>query len=310
MKRNGLQLKHVEAFRAVIAGGSASEGARLLGMSQPAVSKIIAQAEELSGLKLFDRRLGRLIPTPLAFRLYNETDVLFSTIDNIDQIVERVIRSEVQPIALGALPLIAVTLLPRVLPSWQQESGRALFVRTYDTPNLLNLLSAQRLDLGIAVTTPPGHGLDSMRLVRSPLYCAVPRDHPLAGRSVIHARDLDGVNYVSLSRGESAQAEIDRMFLTEKSRPVEKMQLPLMSAAVKMVEQGVGLTFVDAFAMSAADRLRLVFRRFEPVMYFEYLVIWARAKEADFDRVGLIEKLNASAEETLKEADRLVQELD
>jgi len=306
MKRNKLQLKHVEAFRAVISGGSASEGARILGLSQPAVSKIIAQAEELSGITFFERRQGRLIPTQLAFKLFHETNALFSTIDNIDQIVARVINKEVLPIALGSVPLIAVTLLPKVLPKWQKETGRALLVHTYDTPNLLNVLSAQRLEFGITVAIQQSHGLESTKLIRSPLYCAIPVNHPLSAKPVIRAHDLDGVNYVSLSRGESVQAAIDRAFMMENSRPNEVMQLPLMSAAVRMVEEEVGLTLVDAFAMHTANRDRLVFRRFEPALSFEYFAIWAKNKEADFDRTGLISMLARTAQSMQAEADSLV----
>lgn len=306
MKRGRLQLKHVAAFRAVITGGSASEAARALGISQPAVSKIIAQAEDYAGIRLFDRRLGRLIPTPLAFKLYNETNVLFSTIDHIDQIVARVIKNEVQPIALGSVPLIAVTLLPKVLPAWRRRIGRSIFIHTYDTPNLLNVLSAQRLEIGVAVGGQQSHGLETATIMRSPIYCAVPRDHALAQLQVIRARDLDGVDYVSLSRSEGVQAGIDRVFLAENVRLNEVMQAPLMAAAVRMAEESVGITLVDVLAMDVARRDQLVFRRFEPAIYFEYFAVWPKDREADFDRAELVGLLRKAAETMLGEAERLV----
>ncbi|KXU93972.1 hypothetical protein CR51_28275 [Caballeronia megalochromosomata] len=309
MKRGQLQLKHVAAFRAVITGGSASEAARALGLSQPAVSKIIAQAEDYAGIQLFDRRLGRLIPTPLAFKLYNETNVLFSTIDHIDQIVSRVINSEVQPIALGSVPLLAVSLLPKVLPDWQRRTGRSILIHTYDTPNLLNVLSAQRLEIGIAVGGRQSHGLETAALIRSPVYCAVPKDHALAQRPVICARDLDGVDYVSLSRIESVQAGIDRMFLVENVRPNEVMQAPLMAAAIRMAEEGVGVTLADVFAMDVAWRNRLVYRRFEPAVFFDYFAVWPKNREADFDRDELIALLRQAAQNMLDQAEILVDTL-
>ncbi|MDR5835848.1 LysR family transcriptional regulator [Caballeronia sp. LZ034LL] len=306
MKRGQLQLKHVAAFRAVITGGSASAAARALGLSQPAVSKIVAQAEDYAGIRLFDRQLGRLIPTPLAYQLYNETNVLFSTIDHIDQIVSRVINSEVQPIALGSVPLIAVSLLPKVLPDWQRRTGRSILIYTYDTPNLLNVLATRRLEIGVAVGGQPSHGLETAALIRSPIYCAVPKDHPLAQRPLIRASDLDGVDYVSLSRVESAQAGIDRMFLVENARPNEVMQAPLMAAAIRMAEEGVGVTLTDVFGMDVARRDRLVYRRFEPAIFFDYFAVWPKDREADFDRDELIALLRQAARGMLEDAERLV----
>lgn len=306
MRRDGLQFKHIEVFRAVIAGGSASEAARLLGLSQPAVSKIIAQAELHAGISLFERRQGRLVPTPLALTLYSETNVLFSTLENIDRIVARVIKSEIQPIAFGAVPLLATTLLPRVLPDWRARSGRVLSLYTYDAPSLLSLLAAQRLEFAITVVMQHMQGLASSQIIRSPVYCALPRDHRLAGKPVIHACDLDGESYIGLSRHEGIQSGIDRVFIAENVRPDEVMQVPLMAAAVRMAEEGAGIALVDLFGMHVARSDRLVFRRFEPAVHFEYCAVWPENRDADFDRTQLIAILRRSARQMLEQAEGMV----
>lgn len=220
----------------------------------------------------------------------------------------RVIKSEVQPIALGSVPLIAVTLLPKVLPAWRRRIERSIFIHTYDTSNLLNVLSAQRLEIGVAVGSQQSHGLETATIMRSPIYCELPRGHTLSERRVIRASDLDGVDYVSLSRSEGVQAGIDRVFLAEIVRPNEVMQAPLMAAAVRMAEEGVGMTLVDVLAMDVARRDQLIFRRFEPTIYFEYFAVWPRDREADFDRTELVGLLRKAAETMLEEAERLVDD--
>jgi DNA-binding transcriptional LysR family regulator len=59
-----INLRQVEAFKAVIEYGTVSRAAEMLNVSQPAMSKLIAHLEEDTGLRLFDRLKGRLAPDP------------------------------------------------------------------------------------------------------------------------------------------------------------------------------------------------------------------------------------------------------
>ncbi|MCG8542959.1 MAG: LysR family transcriptional regulator, partial [Alphaproteobacteria bacterium] len=61
-----LNLRQLEVFHAVITMGSATEAAKLLNTTQPAVSKMIANTEEIIGFDLFKRVNRRLMPTPEA----------------------------------------------------------------------------------------------------------------------------------------------------------------------------------------------------------------------------------------------------
>src|SRR3546814_16949042 len=58
----------MEAFNAVMEAGSVSAAARCLGVSQPAVSRLLKQFEEELGFALFHRAKGKLMPTPEAHR--------------------------------------------------------------------------------------------------------------------------------------------------------------------------------------------------------------------------------------------------
>ncbi|WP_233472489.1 LysR family transcriptional regulator [Cupriavidus respiraculi] len=58
--------RQIEIFRMVMRLGSAKRAAAALHISQPAVTQLLVQFETRSGLKLFDRLKGRLVPTPEA----------------------------------------------------------------------------------------------------------------------------------------------------------------------------------------------------------------------------------------------------
>lgn len=69
-----MKLKHIEAFHAVMVAGSVSGAARLLNVTQPAVTTTLQHAEMQLGFPLFKRKKHRLIPTREARELYPEIE--------------------------------------------------------------------------------------------------------------------------------------------------------------------------------------------------------------------------------------------
>ena len=72
-----LTFRQIEAFRALVEGGTVTRAAELLHISQPAVSKQLANLEEDCGVALFDRTKGRLVLTDAGIRLYDEVSKIF-----------------------------------------------------------------------------------------------------------------------------------------------------------------------------------------------------------------------------------------
>jgi DNA-binding transcriptional LysR family regulator len=75
--RNSPNLRHIEAFRAVMLTGTVMAAASLMNLTQPAVSRTIALLEIQLGFKLFERRGRRLFPTTEAQTLYREVEKLY-----------------------------------------------------------------------------------------------------------------------------------------------------------------------------------------------------------------------------------------
>ena len=76
-------LRELEVFRATISAGSATSAAQRLGISQPSVSRALAQIEQRVGMILFLRQNGRLVPTAEALALNNELEDVFESLDRV-----------------------------------------------------------------------------------------------------------------------------------------------------------------------------------------------------------------------------------
>ena len=107
-----ISLRHIEVFRAIMQAGSVTGAARLLFTSQPTVSRELARLETLSGLRLFDREGGRLLPTAQALLLLEEVERAYVGLERINSVAQSIRRFEHGQLSLSCLPLFSQTLLP------------------------------------------------------------------------------------------------------------------------------------------------------------------------------------------------------
>ena len=76
-------LRELEVFRATVFSSSATAAAERLGISQPSVSRILANIEQRMGMILFLRQNGRLVPTAEAFALNDELETVFEGLERV-----------------------------------------------------------------------------------------------------------------------------------------------------------------------------------------------------------------------------------
>ena len=82
-----LRFRQLQAFHAIVELGTVTKAAIHLGISQPGISNLIAQLERQTKLSLFERRSGRLVPTPEADILFREVDTVVRGLDHVQQAV-------------------------------------------------------------------------------------------------------------------------------------------------------------------------------------------------------------------------------
>ena len=78
-----MRLRHIEVFNAVMQTGSVSAAARLINVTQPAVSRTLQHAELQLGFALFERARGRLTPTNEAMALFPHVEKLYEQLDEV-----------------------------------------------------------------------------------------------------------------------------------------------------------------------------------------------------------------------------------
>src|SRR4051794_10160810 len=92
--------------------GSTKAAAHLLGVSQPAISRLIDQLETSLAIDLFDRSKGRLIPTPEALLLHEEVQRTFVSVDKIREIAKDIHMANAGKLTIGVLPALSLRFVP------------------------------------------------------------------------------------------------------------------------------------------------------------------------------------------------------
>ena len=128
-----MRLKHIEVFNAIMLTGSVSGAARLLHVTQPAVTQALQHAEIQLRYELFTRQRNRLVPTREAVALYPEVQRLMSQLESVRRLSVALGNGEGNQFRILIVPSLAVRALPDALKIFRRRHAELpVSIRTLD----------------------------------------------------------------------------------------------------------------------------------------------------------------------------------
>jgi DNA-binding transcriptional LysR family regulator len=179
-----LDLAELRAFCAAVDLGSLGRAARLLRVSQPALSKRMRTMEAVVGTPLVERSSRGISPTPAGTKLYVEARKLLLQAEAVDDLV-RGLSGEERPVRLAASHTIAEFVLPGPLVDFERQRERHLSVELMVANSVVvrELVRDGRADFGIAAVDRVAQGvapLTETPFCSDEVIVAVPVGHPWA----------------------------------------------------------------------------------------------------------------------------------
>ncbi|MEA2458640.1 MAG: hypothetical protein QOC95_1612 [Thermoleophilaceae bacterium] len=189
-----LDIAELRAFCAAIDLGSLGRAARLLRVSQPALSKRMRAMEAVVGTQLVERSPRGISPTPAGTRLYVEARKLLVQAEAVDDLV-RGLSGEEAPVRLAASHTIAEFVLPGPLVDFERQRDRHLSVELMVANSVVvrELVRDGRADFGIAAVDRVAEGvapLSETPFCSDEVIVAVPVAHPWAGAAEVEMDDF------------------------------------------------------------------------------------------------------------------------
>jgi DNA-binding transcriptional LysR family regulator len=241
-----LNLRQIEVFRAIMLSGSISGASKLLYVSQPAVSRLIAYTEQRLGLLLFERIKGRLYPTPEARRLFEEVGTLYQSVQRVNEVAENLAQNRVGQLRISCSPNIGQSLMPHAVARFTQLFPEVRVVLHTHIPHvMLQSLLTQQVELGVAFMPMPHPSLAMQPLYENRIVAVLPREHRLAGREQISSRDLEGEPFIGYGSDIPFGQLVQRIFGSEENQPTPRVEVQQAHVACAMVQAGVGVALVD-----------------------------------------------------------------
>jgi DNA-binding transcriptional LysR family regulator len=274
--RRPLNLRQIEVFRAIMVAGSVSAAGRMLHVSQPAISRVLALTESRLGFKLFERQRTRLSPTAEARRLFAEVEGLYRGVQRVNDLASNLARAGAGQLRIVCSATYRERLVPMALGRFMARNpGVQLSCRVVTYDELTARFLTGDADIGIAMEAPPHANLEAVELGRDELVCLMPGDHPLAARDVVQVEDLRSAPWI----GYPAAAPLGRRVASLLGAEVAaSAQIEVHSpvTAISFAQQGLGAAIVVGWSVPAALAPGMVVRPIAPATHVGIWGVYSR----------------------------------
>jgi len=297
-----LNLRQVEAFKAVIECGTVSRAAEVMSVSQPAMSKLIAHLEEDTGLSLFDRVKGRLVVTRRGMRLYEEIERIFAGVRQVENAVEAIRRDEQSRLLIGVMPALSGSFIQQATTRFlASQPGVQCSVQSRSSQWIADGLVTHKLDVGLIIAPIDHPYIVAEPLLVHPVVCILPPNHPLARKKVIRPADLAGVPFVSFDPESHTSRRVGQVLEAHGVSPEIAMIVNVSPTLCEFVAAGVGVSLVHPLIVGGL-RDRIAIRRFKPDVQLDFQLCRIR----DSRNARLVDAFLAGAREAAANISRAI----
>ena len=264
----------MEAFQAVMEAGSVSAAARYLGVSQPAVSRLLKQFEEELGFSLFHRAKGKLTPTPEAHRLAIDVGQALDGIDRVRRSAEDVRRHGTGRLRIGVTPMLYEAVLHRLLDGFLREHPHlVLTMETGLTEMMIDWLLRDQVELAFASLLESHPGIDAIALIETHSVVLMPPDHALTAKRAVGVEDLAEVPLITMTRRYPSRHRIEQMFRRAGVPMRLRAETNLSGTICDLVRLGQGVAILNALSWGGAGSGDLEARPLTPRLVNRYGVL-------------------------------------
>lgn len=288
-----MDVRLLEAFRAVVDHRSVTAAAGAMGVTQPAVSTQIARLEETIGFALFERIGGRLKPTPEGLLFYAEAMRVLGEHDRLQAATAQIREGQAGRLIIASHPWAAISLLPRLVSDFLRDRpGVAVRLISRHSDVVSQLLPSESFDIGIA-ELPIDEA--SVKVARHQMRCVaiLPPRHPLAQRKLLTPQLLSGLPMVAPARALQLPPRLTAAFAAAGAQLNAVVEAEFLATLCGLVAAGTGWALVDPLSAESFSHLGLVARPFEPAILYEIGIFHRRDREPSTLALAFLELLEA-----------------
>ena len=270
-----MELRVLRYYLTVAREENITRAADMLHITQPTLSRQMAELEEELNTRLFERTNRKIVLTESGMLLRRRAEELISLADKVQQEFQSGGDELTGLISIGSGVTAAVSAcLPRLLQDYAQKYPQVRFeLHTGTAAGIKDLLDKGLLDIGILMEPIEVEKYDFVRLpVKEVWGILMPADDPLAQKTAIAPGDLQDLPLIVSWRIREREAKA--WFGGDTEHLNVFCTYDLIDNAATLVERRLGYAFVIQGALKPAPGL--TFRPLSPEVSNTSVLVWKR----------------------------------
>ncbi len=240
-----MEVHQLRYFVAVAEEGSFSQAAAREHVSQPSLSQQIQKLEAELDQQLFDRLPRAVVLTEAGRRLLDYARQILTALADARRSVAALDHEVAGRLSVGAIPSIALYVLPRLIARFERAYPKVTFELFEDTTEkLAQRLEDGTLDVVLASSGDEMPTLAQHSLGKEALLMLLPEKHRLAQRKTIKWSDLAAEKFLLLHEVHSLAITVRRLLAANHLKPELVLQGAQLTTIAAMVAAGLGVTVV------------------------------------------------------------------
>ncbi|CAM5786204.1 LysR family transcriptional regulator [Castellaniella caeni] len=251
-----MEIRQLEAFNAVVTTGSVTAAGRLLGRSQPVVSRQISDLEAELGFVLFERTRPAITLTESGGEFYQEVRGVLADLQQLDARVLGMRSGQVRPLRVLATTDLAHGLFPEALA--QIDRFNPVFRQKLILEEIIHEatqreIQACRADFALINLPIDTEGLHVHWCGQAPCLLALPAAHPLAGHDALQLEDVRDTDIITLLTRYGMRYYLINSLIQATANGVRRhLEVASQQTALSMVRAGLGVALLDPFSIRGA----------------------------------------------------------
>ncbi|CAG9615079.1 HTH-type transcriptional regulator GltC [Bacillus rhizoplanae] len=243
-----MTITQLQIFVKVVELGSFTKAARVLNMTQPAVSHAISSVESELDVTLIirDKRKG-LILTDVGNRILVHFRKILNGVEKVEQEAAMEKGYKVGTIRIGSFPSASAYFLPKMINIFREKYPNLELVLYEGTlKEVEEWLLSRVIDVGIVIL--PNKEMEIVPLTKEKMVVVLRDDHPLCEKEAITINDLEDEPII-LGKGGYEPPIIDMFKQAGVTLRIE-YAVSNIQTSLNMIQEGLGLGISAKLALT------------------------------------------------------------
>ena len=243
----------LKAFCTVAETKSFTRAAKIVHLSQPAVSLQIQALEEFFETKLFDKTGKKVNLTPAGKILYEHATHILGHYNEVVKEINKLTGTMKGAVEIGASTTLGNYILPQIITDFKSIHPKIkMKLRIGNTERIEDLMHSGFVDFGIVEGRTSRSNTRTEKVISDHLTLIVHPKHPLAKKRVVSVLEITREPFILREQGSGTRQQIDE-FLGLHGLAIKDLHVALIMGSTESikaaVEAGNGMAVLSHWAV-------------------------------------------------------------